>query len=471
MRVETKKHGQIFNYLINQGVQIMTKDMTMGSPLRMILLFSVPVLLGNIFQQFYNMVDTIIVGQYLGEDALAAVGSTGCLMFLVLGFANGIAQGFGVMVSHAFGAKDFKLLKHYVALSLILTAIVSLLLTIPTVAASRQFLILMKTPDNILGLADSYIKVIFAGILLTMSYNVASGILRGIGDSKTPLYFLILSSFLNIVLDLFLIVVVKLGTAGAAYATIIAQGVSALLCFIYMFRKFDILKTSREDYYLDGYGVFNMLSIGIPMALNYSITAIGTMILQGAVNIFGSSVVAAFTAASKVENLSTQTMPTLGTAIATYCGQNLGAGKYKRIYEGMRKGFFICIFISLAASAICVFGGRFIVSWFVSNPSEEIFDYAMQYLNTISFFMLPLAWIFLYRNALQGLNRGLVPMLSGVVEMVCRIIVIAVTLNPFGYWAVRLASPITWLFTGILLIVTYFIWEKQSRKKHAGSPA
>lgn len=202
----------------------------------------------------------------------------------------------------------------------------------------------MKTPDNILGLADSYIKVIFAGILLTMSYNVASGILRGIGDSKTPLYFLILSSFLNIVLDLFLIVVVKLGTAGAAYATIIAQGVSALLCFIYMFRKFDILKTSREDYYLDGYGVFNMLSIGIPMALNYSITAIGTMILQGAVNIFGSSVVAAFTAASKVENLSTQTMPTLGTAIATYCGQNLGAGKYKRIYEGMRKGFFICIF-------------------------------------------------------------------------------------------------------------------------------
>ena len=412
----------------------MTKDMTMGSPLRMILLFSVPVLLGNIFQQFYNMVDTIIVGQYLGEDALAAVGSTGCLMFLVLGFANGIAQGFGVMVSHAFGAKDFKLLKHYVALSLILTAIVSLLLTIPTVAASRQFLILMKTPDNILGLADSYIKVIFAGILLTMSYNVAAGILRGIGDSKTPLYFLILSSFLNIVLDLFLIVVVKLGTAGAAYATIIAQGVSALLCFIYMFRKFDILKTSREDYYLDGYGVFNMLSIGIPM-----------------------------------ESLSTQTMPTLGTAIATYCGQNLGAGKYKRIYEGMRKGFFICIFISLAASAICVFGGRFIVSWFVSNPSEEIFDYAMQYLNTISFFMLPLAWIFLYRNALQGLNRGLVPMLSGVVEMVCRIIVIAVTLNPFGYWAVRLASPITWLFTGILLIVTYFIWEKQSRKKHSGS--
>ena len=442
----------------------MTKDMTMGSPLRKILLFSVPVLLGNIFQQFYNMVDTIIVGQYLGEDALAAVGSTGCLMFLVLGFANGIAQGFGVMVSHAFGAKDFKLLKHYVALSLILTAIVSLLLTIPTVAASRQFLILMKTPDNILGLADSYIKVIFAGILLTMSYNVAAGILRGIGDSKTPLYFLILSSFLNIVLDLFLIVVVKLGTAGAAYATIIAQGVSALLCFIYMFRKFDILKTSREDYYLDGYGVFNMLSIGIPMALNYSITAIGTMILQGAVNIFGSSVVAAFTAASKVENLSTQTMPTLGTAIATYCGQNLGAGKYKRIYEGMRKGFFICIFISLAASAICVFGGRFIVSWFVSNPSEEIFSSAMQYLTIASWFFLPLAMIFLYRNALQGLDQGLIPMLSGVVELACRFGVIALIPASTGFFGVCFADPAAWAGAGIPLFITYLLWEHRMKQ-------
>ena len=449
----------------------MRKDMTIGNPMKIILLFSLPVLLGNLFQQFYNMVDTVIVGQYLGEDALAAVGSTGCLMFLVLGFANGIAQGFGVMVSHAFGAKDMKLLRHCVALSLLLTVVISMILTVPTVAFSRQLLLWLNTPENILTLANRYIRVIFAGIFATMAYNVASGILRGIGDSRTPLYFLILSSGLNIFLDIFLIVVVKLGTAGAAYATVISQAVSAVLCFIVMFRKYDILRTTREDYYCDFHEIRRMLSVGIPMALNYSITAIGTMILQSAVNVFGSSVVAAFTAASKVSNIATQTMPTLGTAIATYCGQNLGAGKYKRIYEGMRKGFFICIFISLAASAICVFGGRFIVSWFVSDPSEEIFDYAMQYLNTISFFMLPLAWIFLYRNALQGLNRGLVPMLSGVVEMVCRIIVIAVTLNPFGYWAVRLASPITWLITGILLIVTYFIWEKQSRKKHAGSPA
>lgn len=444
----------------------MAKDMTSGSPLKIILLFSLPVLLGNIFQQFYNMVDTIIVGQYLGEDALAAVGSTGCLMFLVLGFANGIAQGFGVMVSHAFGAKDFPRLKHYVALSLMLTVIISVILTIPTVAASRVFLEWMKTPENIIGIADSYIKVIFGGIILTMSYNVASGILRGIGDSKTPLYFLILSSGLNIVLDIFFIVVVKLGAPGAAYATIIAQGVSALLCFIYMFHKYIILKTRKEDYYFDASGVFHMLSVGVPMALNYSITAVGTMILQGAVNVFGSSVVAAFTAASKVENLSTQTMPTLGTAISTYCGQNLGAGRHDRIYEGMKKGFYICILLAAGASAVCVFLGRFIVSWFVSNPSEDIFTYAMQYLTTIAWCMLPLAWIFLYRNALQGLNRGFVPMISGVVELVCRVLVIMITLKPFGYWAVRLASPITWIFTGLLLIVTYYVWEYRDRKAH-----
>lgn len=271
----------------------MTKDMTTGSPLRIILLFSIPVLLGNLFQQFYNMVDTIIVGRYLGEEALAAVGSTGCLMFLVLGFANGIAQGFGVMVSHAFGAKDFKLLRHYVALSLILTLIISLLLTIPTVTASRLLLAWMHTPENIIAMADAYIKVIFAGILLTMAYNVLSGILRGIGDSRTPLYFLILSSVLNIILDVVLIVYTGLGTAGAAYATIIAQGVSAVLCFFYMYRKYDILRTRHEDYYLDSAGVKNMLAIGVPMALNYSITAIGTMIMQSAVNVFGSSVVAA----------------------------------------------------------------------------------------------------------------------------------------------------------------------------------
>ena len=448
----------------------MTKNMTEGNPLKVILLFSIPVLLGNLFQQFYNMVDTIIVGRYLGEEALAAVGSTSSLTFFVLGFANGIAQGFGVMVAQAFGAAKHKLLKHYVALSLILTVMVSVILTVVTVAGSRQFLVWMKTPENIIVLADDYIKVIFGGIILTMAYNAAAGILRGVGDSKTPLYFLILSSLLNIVLDLVLIVTIPLGTAGAAYATVISQGVSAILCFIYMFRKFDILKLAKEDIYLDWIGTKNMLSVGVPMALNYSVTAIGIMIFQSFVNMFGSSVVAAFTAASKVCNLSTQTYLTIGTAMATYCGQNLGAGRYDRIIKGMKQAFFLSFAIAAFSSAFCVFGGRFIVSWFISNPSEEIFEYAMQYLYIISMYMIPLAWIFVYRNALQGLGEGYVPMISGVVELVSRYIVLILLAKPFGYKGVCYADPITWIVTGILLMITYFIWERKIRKNFLEQP-
>lgn len=440
----------------------MRKDMMIGNPMKIILLFSIPVLLGNLFQQFYNMVDTVIVGQYLGEDALAAVGSTGCIMFLVLGFANGIAQGFGVMVSHAFGAKDFKRLQHYVALSLMLTAIVSAVLSVITVIGSRQLLLWLNTPENIVGLADSYIRVIFGGILCTMAYNVTSGILRGIGDSKTPLYFLIFSSALNIVLDIFLIVVVKMGTAGAAYATVISQGVAAVLCFIVMFRKHDILRTSREDYYWDNQGILRMLSIGIPMALNYSITAIGTMILQSAVNVFGSSTVAAFTAASKVSSIATQTFPTLGTAMATYCGQNLGAGKYKRIYQGMRQAFYLCFVAAAIAALICCCAGPFMLKWFISNPSTETMSAAMQYLYAISGFMIPLGWIFIYRNGLQGLDHGFIPMLSGVVELVSRFAVIAVAAKPCGYLGVCFADPAAWLVTGIMLLIAYLVWKRQT---------
>lgn len=440
----------------------MRKDMMIGNPMKIILLFSIPVLLGNLFQQFYNMVDTMIVGQYLGEDALAAVGSTGCIMFLVLGFANGIAQGFGVMVSHAFGAKDFKRLQHYVALSLMLTAIVSAVLSVITVIGSRQLLLWLNTPENIVGLADSYIRVIFGGILCTMAYNVASGILRGIGDSKTPLYFLIFSSALNIVLDIFLIVVVKMGTAGAAYATVISQGVAAVLCFIVMFRKHDILRTSREDYYWDNQGILRMLSIGIPMALNYSITAIGTMILQSAVNVFGSSTVAAFTAASKVSSIATQTFPTLGIAMATYCGQNLGAGKYKRIYQGMRQAFYLCFVAAAIAALICCCAGPFMLKWFISNPSTETMSAAMQYLYAISGFMIPLGWIFIYRNGLQGLDHGFIPMLSGVVELVSRFTVIAVAAKPCGYLGVCFADPAAWLVTGIMLLIAYLVWKRQT---------
>lgn len=445
----------------------MTKDMTTGNPWKIIIFFSIPVLLGNLFQQFYNMVDAIIVGQFLGEDALAAVGSTGSIMFLVLGFAIGIAQGFGILISHAFGAKDNKLLKHYVAISLVLGLIISLLVTALTVSQSRNLLVLMNTPENILDMANSYITVIYAGITATMAFNIASAILRGVGDSRTPLLFLLLSSALNIILDLVFIVVWHMGPEGAAYATVIAQGVSAVLCFIYMFTKFELLKIHRKDFYYDFKTIRNMLAIGIPMSINYSVTAIGVMVLQSAVNVFGSSVVAAFTAATKVENLCTQTMPTLGTTMSTYCGQNLGAGKLDRIFDGMKKAFLLVLAISALGAVIAVGFGKYIVGWFLSDASVEVLQYSMAYLNTIAIFFVPLAVIFLYRNALQGLNEPLVPMISGVFELVCRVLVVAICLKPFGYAAVCLASPAAWIGAGIPLLITYILWQKKMQKRDA----
>lgn len=440
-----------------------SRDMTTGSPLKNILLFSIPILIGNIFQQFYNMTDTIIVGRFLGEEALGAVGSTWPLTFLILGFANGIAQGFAILISQSFGAKDFKRLKHFVAVSLMMTFIVSLILTIVTVFFSRQFLILMKTPANILDYTDAYIKVIFAGLVMTMAYNVASSILRSIGDSRTPLCFLIISCFLNIGMDLFFIGTLKLGTAGAALATIISQGISAILCFIYMFRKFDILRVKRSDFYLDANTVFQVLSLGIPMALNNSITAIGTMVLQGAVNTFGSTVVAAYAAASRVENLATQVLITIGSAVTTYCGQNLGAGKYDRIHTGLRKTFWLMSSIAIAGLALFYFAGRPVISWFVANPTEELYTYAMQYLLTSGCFLVPLSWIFLYRNALQGIGVRAVPMIGGIIELICRSTVVFLLLKPLGYWCIRIANPLTWTITGLFLTLNYLHWLHKTK--------
>lgn len=444
----------------------MTKDLTTGSPMKIFIMFSIPILLGNLFQQLYNMVDTIIVGQYLGEEALAAVGTTGCLMFLVLGFANGIAQGFGVMIAQAFGAGNHKQLRHFVALIVVLTILVSLILSLPTTIFSKNLLMLLNVPDNILAMADSYIKVIFAGLILTMAYNVEAGILRGVGDSKTPLYFLLLASVLNIILDFVLIVFAKMGTAGAAYATVIGQGVSAVLCFIYMYVKFPLLRLSREDFYYDWDNSKKLLSLGIPMAINYSITAIGTMILQAAINVFGSSVVASYTAASKIINLTTQTMPSLGTTSATYCGQNLGAGKYGRIYKGMRCGFVLCAIVGVLGAVISLIAEPWMISMFIPNPTAEAMGYAHIYLVRACTCMIPLAWIFVYRSAMQGLNQALVPMLCGTVELVSRFLVIAIVSKPFGYSGVCWTDPVCWLVTGVMVLAAYLLWERKFKRSH-----
>ena len=315
----------------------MTRDMTVGNPVKLIVSFSIPLLIGNLFQQLYSMVDAVIVGQFLGVDALAAVGTTGPLSFLILGFVMGMTGGFSVLVAQRFGAGDYDGMRHTVAMSVLLSVVLCIVMTALSVAVCRPLLVAMNTADNIIDMAYDYIIVIFAGTFANILYNLLSGILRALGDSRTPLYFLILSSLLNVVLDIFCVVNLQMGVAGAGYATVLSQFISGLLCLLYMMKKFPILHLQKKDWVFRRATCLHLLKVGAPMAFQFSITAIGVITLQGAVNSFGSSVTAGFTAASKVETLTQQLMSTLSTTTATFVGQNLGAGKMHRIREGVRR--------------------------------------------------------------------------------------------------------------------------------------
>lgn len=434
----------------------MTKDMTTGNPVKLILLFSIPLLIGNIFQQFYSMVDTIIVGRFIGVDALAAVGSTGSMSFLINGFVVGLTSGFAVLVSQKFGAKDEEGLKKATSSALVLSLIATIVITLISVLLAKPMLHLMNTPENIMADAYSYIVIIYAGTIATVVYNIISGILRALGDSKTPLYFLIVASILNIVLDIVFIVNFSMGVAGAAWATIISQGVSGILCIVYTYSKYKILRLKREDFKVKKRVYIKHLKIGIPMALQFSITAIGIMTVQGALNIFGSSAIAAYTAASKVLQIVMQPAITFGVTMATYCGQNLGAKNYARIKEGVKKCTEISIITSIIAGLILVFGGKFFVGLFIENPDASILAYAQECLNYSAIFFIPLGLIFIYRNALQGMGESFVPMMAGAFELIARAIV-AFTLPSFiGYTGICLADPVAWLSAAIPLGIYYF---------------
>ena len=434
----------------------LTKDMTSGNPIKLILLFSIPLLIGNVFQQFYSMVDTIIVGRFVGVDALAAVGARGSMSFLINGFVVGLTSGFAVLVSQKFGAKDENGLKKAASSSLVLCLIATVIVTIVSMALAKPLLNLMNTPDNIMKDAHSYISVIYAGTIATVSYNMFASLLRALGDSKTPLYFLIIASVLNIVLDIVFIVNFNMGVAGAAYATVISQGVSSALCFIYTYKKYEILRLKKEDFKVKKRFYVKHLKIGIPMALQFSITALGIMTVQGALNVFGSTVIASYTAASKVLQIVMQPAITFGVTMATYCGQNLGAKNYARIKEGVKRCTEISIITSILAGLILVFGGKYFVGLFIENPDASILAYAQECLNYSAIFFIPLGLIFIYRNALQGMGESFVPMMAGAYELIARAIV-AFTLPKFiGYTGICLADPVAWLAAAIPLGIYYY---------------
>lgn len=441
----------------------MTKDMTSGNPMKLILAFSIPILLGNLFQQFYSMVDTAIVGRYVGVEALAAVGSTGSLTFLIIDFALGLTAGFAVPIAQTFGAGDHKRMRHYVAMSVYLCIFLTVILTALSVWLTRPLLELLHTPADIIDDAYTYLVIIFAGLGTTVFYNMIAGILRSIGDSKTPLYFLIVSSIINIVLDLVFILNFNGGVAGAAYATVIAQGISGLLCLWVAARRYPILHLSKEDFKYEMQSILKLIGIGLPMALQYSITAIGCMIVQAAVNSLGSITVAAFTAASKVEQLAMQFFKTLGMTMVTYTGQNLGAGKPKRIQSGVRMGMLLCVFCAVISGFGLYFYGEILSGFFVpaSEESAAVISGAQTYLNIAILYFIPLGAIFVYRNSLQGMGEGLITMLAGMIELISRTIVAVCFTASLGYAAICYASPTAWVSAGVFLVVIY--WFKMNK--------
>ena len=445
----------------------MERDMTVGSPTKMILNFTFPIFLGNVFQQFYNMADTIIVGKFVGANALAAVGSTGTIMFLIIGFLTGLTAGFTVPTSQKFGAGDMKAMRKTVGSAIILSAVVSIVMTIVSMLGMRGLLKLMHTPDDIFREAYSYIMVICAGIFAQVLYNLLASILRALGNSKTPLYFLILAAGLNVVLDLVFIIGFHMGAAGAAYATVVAQGVSGLLCLLYIIKKVPILHLTKDDWSLDSILVKIQLGVGFPMALQYSITAIGSMMMQAALNLLGSLAIAGFTAGSKIEQLVTQAYVALGTTMATYCAQNTGAGKVDRIRKGFRSSTSIGIVYSVAAGAVIMFVGKYLTPLFLSENITEIMNYVDIYLKCVGAFFIPLTIVNVYRNGIQGMGYGILPMMAGVAELIGRGVVAIIAARYHSYFGVCMASPAAWILAGGLLLVMYAHVIRQSEKRFA----
>ena len=439
----------------------MTKDMTNGKPIKLILGFAVPLLLGNLFQQFYNLVDTVIVGKVLGVNSLAAVGSTGSINFLIIGFCMGICNGFAIPVAQSFGAKNDKTLRKYVANSTWLALLFAVIMTIATIILCKPILRLMRTPDDIFTGAYTYIVIIFAGIPATILYNMVSGILRAMGDSKTPLYFLILSAFLNIFLDLFCIIVLHMGVAGAAVATVVSQAVSGVSCLLYMRKKFDILHIRKDEWKLESQYVKNLCSMGIPMGLQYSVTAIGSVILQSAVNSLGSIAVASMTAASRIGGFFACPFDSLGATMATFAGQNMGAGRTDRIRQGIRSANMIGAVYAVVSFGIIALAGGKLALLFVDGSEEAN---VKLFLLCNSIFYFPLSLVNNIRFLIQGMGYSMLAILSGVSEMIARALAGFILVPVFGFAAVGFASPLAWVMADVFLIIAYYKVMERTEK-------
>lgn len=433
-----------------------TNDMTTGSPVKLIISFMIPMCLGNLFQQFYNIADSIIAGQFIGVNALAAIGSTGSLMFFVTGWLNGLSSGFAIIVSQMFGAKRYDRMRHYVAMSIYLMAAFSIVMTIGFEMANGPILKLMNSPEEVFGDVKAYMGVIYAGLAVTAAYNALAAFLRALGDSKSPLYFLIISAVINVILDIVFIVCFGMGVVGCGYATVIAQGISAVCCLVYIAKRYPILHLKKEDFQISFPSFGRLLALGIPMGLQFSITAIGTIIVQGAVNIYGAVHMAGFSAAGKIQNIVCTVFVAFGATAATFVGQNRGAGRMDRVKQGVHCTQVMILAWSVLVMVLMFFFGRYFTYLFVSPQEQDVVNVSVTYFHTVFWAYPFLGSIFLYRNTLQGMGYGLVPMLGGVFELVARTVIVLMVAGKTSFAGVCMADPAAWLAALVPIVPYYF---------------
>lgn len=454
----------------------MINDLTKGAPLKLMLLFSIPLLIGNIFQQFYNVADIIIVGRTLGMNALAAVGAVSPLFFLIMFIIVGLTNGFSVITGQKFGAKDYDEVRRSVTMSTILSFAFTLIFTLVCAIFMHQILFLMNVPADIYKDAYYYIQIVVLGLFVANFYNLLASIIRALGDSMTPLYCLIIASILNIILALVFILNFHLGVPGSALALILSQGFSGLLCVWYVKKHFPILHLKKQDWFFDWKKdkdfALEHLKVGAPMAVQFAILGLSILIIQSVCNSFGANVIAAFTAALRIEQIATLPMISFGVALASFVAQNFGAGCFSRIRYGVKRASLINVGLSIFMAFIMHFFGGDLVRIFIGSGNEAVVKIAHDYLFISSLFYFFLAQIFIYRNALQGLGRAVIPMLASVGELLMRSFAAVFLAVKIGYFGVFYAGPIAWVAASLVLAIGYyssikgFIYKIQQRMKN-----
>ncbi|WP_407396987.1 MATE family efflux transporter [Treponema sp.] len=443
----------------------MTKNLTEGNPLRLILAFSLPVLLGNLLQQFYNMADTSIVGLYLGSNALAGVGASSSVQFLVLGFCEGLTTGLTVPVAQRFGAGDISSMKKNIFNGMLLLGAVSIAVTSLCVVFCSGILHILNTPDDIFVNAYTYLVTTFAGIPLMILYNYMSGILRAVGDSKTPLVFLVFSTVFNLGLDVVCVMGLGLGVLGAALATVVSQGLCGLLCFLYINKRVEVLKLNKEDCVPCRKMMLYLLGLGLPMGLQFSITAIGSMILQTANNSLGSTYISSFTAVTKLKQLFFSPFVALGIAVSTFASQNLGAQKIDRIKKGLWQGTFIGVLFGLCLGVVFWFFGEYFIMLFIHKDEVEVIMYAKQYLVTLGIFYWVIGFLNLWRPSVQSIGYSGKAMFAGFFELAARSLVTYIFVPVYGYSAVCFADPMAWIFSASFIIPVMLLALRKMEKR------